>query len=132
MKRPLLAILSVFIWLSGMLFIRNEILLKDYRLNHYAELGITFPSEPINGAIWIFWSLLYAILFFILSNKYNLVQTGLLAWFSGFAMMEIVVGNMGVLPFGILIFAIPMSLIEAFVAAFLTKKFGTDRIKKSK
>ncbi len=127
MKKSFLAIISAFIWVSGTLFLRNEILLKSYWVTHYEQLGIIFPSEPINGVVWMIWSFLYTILFFILAKKYNLIQTALLAWFSGFALMEIVVGNMGVLPFGILIFAIPMSLVEAFGASFIMHKLSPQK-----
>jgi hypothetical protein len=33
-----------------------------------------------------------------------------------------VVGNMGVLPFNILYFAVPLSILEAFLAAFIIVK----------
>jgi hypothetical protein len=59
---------------------------------------------------------------FIISKKFSLVQTALISWFVGFVMMWIVIGNLGVLPFGLLPYAIPLSLIESFVAAWIIKK----------
>lgn len=132
MKKEVWALLAIFIWISGTLFLRNEILLKDYWINHYEQLGITFPSEPINGIVWVIWSLLFAIAIFIFSKKFNLVNTALISWFTGFVLVEIVVGNMGVLPFGILVYAIPMSLVEVFVAALLAKRIAPNRTNERK
>jgi len=122
MKRFLLAIIAVFLWISGTLFLRNKILLKEYWINHYEQMGLVFPSEPINGIVWVIWSLLFAVAIIIFSKKFSLTNTALLSWFTGFVLVEIVVGNLGVLPFGILVYAIPMSLLEVFIAAFLAKK----------
>ena len=85
-------------------------------------MGLTFPSEPINGAVWGIWSLLFAIAIFIMAKKFTLVQTTMLSWFAGFVLMWVVVGNMGVFPFRILYVAVPLSLLEAFVAAFIIVK----------
>jgi len=38
--------------------------------------------------------------------------------------MWLVIGNLGVLPWGILPVAIPLSLLEAFLAAFIIKKLS--------
>lgn len=124
MKKTILPVFATFIWISLTLFLRNEVLLKDYWVSHYQDLGITFPSEPVNGIVWVIWSLLYAIAFYIFSRKYSLVNTALIAWFTGFLMMEIVVGNLGVLPFGILVNAIPMSLVEVFGASFIVHRLS--------
>ncbi|MGV6862224.1 MAG: hypothetical protein ACWA41_10650 [Putridiphycobacter sp.] len=123
LKQTILPILLSTIWISLSEFIRNEVLIKAYWTNHYEQLGLTFPSDPINGAVWGIWSLCYAISIFIISKRFNLQQTFLLAWFIGFVLMWLVVGNMGVLPFGILPFAIPLSLLEAFLATFIIFKF---------
>jgi hypothetical protein len=83
-----------------------------------------FPSEPINGAVWGLWSLLFAISIFIISKKFSLVATTFLSWLVGFVLMWVVIGNLNVLPYGILIYAIPLSLLEAFIAAFIIKKLS--------
>lgn len=121
-KKTLIPILAAAIWISISEFIRNEFLLKTYWTNHYRRMGLVFPSEPVNGAVWGLWSLLFAIAIFIISRKFNLVQTAGLAWLTGFVLMWIVVGNMGVLPFRILYYAFPLSILEAFLAAFIIVK----------
>lgn len=127
LKNSVLPILLATIWISVSEFVRNEFLFKSYWTDHYEGLGLVFPSEPINGAIWGIWSLCFAIGIFILAKKYNLVQTFLLSWFFAFIFMWLVAGNLGVLPYKILIFAVPLSLLEAFLAAFIIKKIPENR-----
>jgi hypothetical protein len=126
-KKTILPILLATIWISISEFVRNELLVKSYWTEHYDSLGLVFPSEPVNGAIWGLWSLLFAIAIFIISKKFKLIQTTLLSWFVGFVLMWVVVGNMGVLPYGILYFAVPLSLLEAFVASFLIFKLSGNK-----
>jgi len=121
-KKTILPIFLATIWISISEFIRNELLFKSYWLKHYEKLGLVFPSEPINGALWGLWSLLFAIAIFIISKKYNLKQTTFLSWFVGFVLMWVVIGNLGVLPGGLLYIAVPLSLLEAFLATFIIVK----------
>ena len=85
-------------------------------------MGLEFPGEPINGAIWGIWSLCYAILIYITSKNHTLLQTTLISWFFGFILMWLVIGNMNVLPFAILPYAIPLSFLESFIASYIIKK----------
>ena len=124
MKKTILPVLLVTIWISISEFVRNEFLVKSFWTEHYRSLGLTFPSEPLNGAVWGIWSLLTATAIFILSKKFTLVQTTLLAWLVAFVMMWVVIGNLGVLPYGILFYAIPLSLLEIFVAGWIMRKLS--------
>ena len=121
-KKSVLPVLLATIWISLSEFVRNEFILKSYWTSHYEGLGLVFPAEPVNGAVWGLWSLCFAIAIFIISRKFSLWHTTLLSWFAGFVLMWIVVGNMGVFPFKILYFAIPLSLLEAFLASFIILK----------
>ena len=124
MKKTALPILLATIWIGLSEFLRNQLLFKSYWTDHYAKLGLDFPSKPVNGAVWGLWSLLFAAAIYVIAKKFTLVQTALLAWFVGFVFMWIVIGNLGVLPYGLLAFAIPLSLLEAFVAALIVKKLA--------
>ena len=117
-------VLLAAVWISISEFVRNEFLLKSYWTAHYEELGLVFPSEPVNGALWGLWSLLFAVAIYIISRKYSLWQTTFLGWFVGFVLMWVVTGNMGVLPFSILFAAVPLSLLEAFVASLIIMKLS--------
>jgi hypothetical protein len=78
--------------------------------------------------MWGVWSLVFAIVIFIVSKKFSLLQTFLLMWVVGFVMMWIVIGNMGVLPFSLLLFAVPLSLLEVLLAVIIVKKIGDNKI----
>lgn len=122
LKNIILPIFFATVWISISEFVRNEFLLKLYWTDHYKSLGLVFPSEPINGAVWGLWSLCFAISIYTIAKKFSLAQTTAIAWFMGFVLMWIVTGNMSVLPFGILVFAIPLSVLETFLAALMIKK----------
>jgi hypothetical protein len=121
-RKTLLPVLLATTWISISEFIRNEFIVKTYWTKHYESLGLVFPSEPLNGAVWGLWSLLFAIAIFIVSKKFTLIQTTFLSWFVGFVLMWVVAGNLGFLPFELLVFAIPLSLFEAFLAAYIFYK----------
>jgi hypothetical protein len=121
-KGTILPVLLATIWISISEFVRNEFIVKSFWTNHYQELGLKFPSEPVNGAVWGIWSFLFAVAIYIFSKKYTLLQTTLLSWLVGFVMMWVVIGNLGVLPYELLPYAIPLSLIESFVAVWIIKK----------
>jgi len=121
MKKTVLTILLATIWISISEFVRNEFIVKSYWTKHYEKLGLLFPSKPINGAVWGIWSLCFAIAIFFIAKKFTLLQTTFLSWFVGFVLMWIVIWNMSVLPIEILLFAVPLSLLEAFLASLIIK-----------
>jgi hypothetical protein len=121
-KNTILPIISAAVWISLSEFLRNQLLFSSYWIEHYKGLGLVFPSEPLNGAVWGLWSLLFAIAIFYIAKKYSLLQTTLLSWFVAFVLMWVVIWNLNVLPLGLLYFAVPMSLFEAFVAAWIIKR----------
>ena len=120
--RNAVAIISTGVWVNASEFFRNEILLKRYWVAHFELQGLTFPSRPVNGVMWMAWGFLYAIAIFSISRKFSLMQTTLLGWLTGFVLMWIVIWNLNVLPVVILPYAVPLSLIEAFVASYICKK----------
>lgn len=124
MKKSILSVVLATVWISVSEFARNEFMLKSYWTDHYKNLGLVLPSEPVNGALWGVWSLFFAVAIFILSRKFSLGQAVVLSWFVGFIFMWIVIGNLGVLPYGILPFAIPLSILETVIAAYIIRKFS--------
>jgi len=123
LQKAVLPVLIATVWISLSEFVRNEFLVKSLWITHYRELGLSFPTAQINGAVWGIWSLLFAIAVFLIARKFTLLQTTFISWFMAFVMMWTVIGNLGVLPFGILGFAIPLSLLESFVATWIIKRF---------
>lgn len=116
--------MSATVWISISEFVRNEFLFKSYWTEHYKGLGLVFPSEPVNGAIWGLWSFLFAITIFIISKKFTLLQTTFLSWFVGFVLMWVVTANLSVLAYGILVYAVPLSILESFLAAVIIIKLS--------
>jgi hypothetical protein len=128
-KFTILPILLATIWISFSEFVRNEFLVKSFWVEHYQGLGLTFPSEPLNGAVWGIWSLLFAIAIFIIAKKFPMVQTTFISWLVGFVLMWVVLGNLGVLPYGLLVYAVPLSILEAGIASLIIKYFQNKNIR---
>ena len=120
--KQIASVLLATIWISISEFVRNEFLVKSFWTKHYQSMGLSFPSEPVNGAVWGIWSLLFALTIYIIAKKFSLIQTTALSWFAGFVLMWVVIGNLGVLPYGLLIYAIPLSVLEVFIATLIIKK----------
>ncbi len=122
--RNVIAVLLTGIWVNASEFFRNEVLVKHHWASHYQSLGLSFPSEPINGAMWIVWGFLYSTAIFWISRKFTLAQTTLLSWFVGFVLMWVTLWNLSVLPGGLLLYAVPLSLLEAFLGSFICIKMA--------
>lgn len=128
LRKTALPIVLATIWISLSEFVRNEFLLKSYWVEHYQGLGLVFPSELINGAVWGVWSLLFAIAIYWISRRFPLLQTALLSWFVGFVLIWVVTWNLNVLPPRLLLFAVPLSLLEAFVASWIILKLSPAEV----
>lgn len=127
MKKAIVPVLLAAVWISISEFVRNEFVLKSYWIEHYQKLGLTFPSEPANGAVWGVWSLCFAIAIYLIAKKFSLIETTFLAWWVGFVLMWLVIGNLNVLPYGILPVAVPLSVLEAFLASYIVHRFSNAR-----
>ena len=123
--RTVLAILIATVWISIHEFVRNQLVLADHWADHYTGLGLTFPSEPVNGAVWGIWALVLAIAIHFLARKGGLLETAAIAWTMGFVLMWLVIGNMSVLPFSILPVAVPWSMVEVLGAVYIIRKLRT-------
>jgi predicted neutral ceramidase superfamily lipid hydrolase len=88
-----------------------------------------FPSELKNGVIWIAWGFLFAAAIYVISRKFNLIQTALISWFMAFFLMWVVTLNLKVLPSAILFYAVPLSLLEAFIGSYLCVKISPPEYK---
>ncbi|MBN2284434.1 MAG: hypothetical protein JXO48_11145 [Deltaproteobacteria bacterium] len=118
-SRSIIAVAVTGIWVNASEFLRNEVLLKTYWVDHYRSLGMIFPSEPKNGMIWLVWGFLFAIAMYVLSRKFDVIQTALISWFMSFVLMWLVILNLNVLPVALLLYAVPLSLLEVFVGSYL-------------
>jgi hypothetical protein len=124
MKQRAFALITAGIWISASEFIRNELLFKLYWTEKYQTLGLEFPSAPLNNALWGLWSFLLAALILYLSSRLRLIENIAVSWLFAFVLMWIVTGNLNVLPIPLLLFAVPLSILEVTGAAFLCHRFG--------
>lgn len=122
MKKTIISILLATLWISLSEFIRNTFILHEEWLNHYKQLGLVFPEAPLNGAVWGIWSLLFAMVAYFINKQFSFLQSICLTWVISFGMMWLVIGNLGVLPFSILPYALPLSIIEAALACLIIRK----------
>lgn len=122
--RSIIAVGLTGIWVNASEFLRNEVLLKSYWADHYRALGMTFPAEPRNGAVWVLWGFLFAIAIYLISRKFDLLQTALISWFMGFVLMWVVTWNLAVLPAAILVYAVPLSFLESYIGSSICKKIA--------
>ena len=111
------------IWITLSEFFRNEFLFKSYWTAHYASLGLRFETLPVNGVLWMIWSFVLAYMIFRLLERFSFWQAIGLVWLSAFVMMWITLYNLQVLPMGLLMFAVPLSLIEVAVAGVIIEKY---------
>ena len=124
-----MAVMLTGIWVNACEFLRNEVLLKAHWVDHYQSLGMTFPSEPKNGMIWVVWGFLFATALYVVSRKFDLIQTALISWFMAFVLMWVVTFNLNILPSAILIYAVPLSLLEAFIGSAICLKIRPNEQK---
>jgi hypothetical protein len=122
MKNFMLAVLASGMWVNFSEFIRNEFLFKQRWIDKYDSLGLVFPSSPVNGAVWVLWGFLFAGCIVYLIRKLNFKETLIIGWIMGFVLMWIVVGNMNFLPFGLLMVAVPWSIIEVALAVIIARR----------
>ena len=74
MRRDLFAMLIATIWSVLSEFFRNEILFKQIWTSHFQSLGLQFPAAPINGLVWVLWSLAFVVGLRIILTRFSLVQ----------------------------------------------------------
>ncbi|WP_417626998.1 hypothetical protein [Pararhodobacter aggregans] len=127
MKHPAVPVIVAALWIMTSEFIRNEFLFKAYWQRHYEGLGLAFPDAALNGAAWGLWSLCLAALLWMLLRRFSLIEGVGVAWFAGFVMMWVVTGNLGVLPFALLLYAVPLSLLEVLIAALILHYWPRER-----
>jgi hypothetical protein len=123
MKRNILSTVFAGIWVTVSEFIRNEFLFKNYWITHYNSLGLDFVTLPVNGIMWMVWSFLFAYLLYRLLHHFSLWDAVCIGWMFAFLLMWITVYNLQVLPLGLLLFAVPLSILETLVAGLIIKKF---------
>ena len=121
MKQTVLATLTVGALINLSEFLRNEIMFKQQWIDKFSSMGISFPSAAVNAVLWITWGFVFAGCVVAICSKFSFARSLVLSWTMGFLMMWVVVGNLGVLPMGLLPIAIPWSIAESALAVFIAQ-----------
>lgn len=108
-------------WITSSEFVRNEFLLKNYWVRHFNNLNLKFETLPLNGVLWALWALILCLIIHKLLSKFTFVESVVISWVAMFPAMWITTFNLQVLPIDLLIFALPLSILEVVVAAFILK-----------
>jgi hypothetical protein len=124
-SRNLVAIALAGLWINGNEFLRNEIWLKSHWIAHYHSLGRSFPSGPLQGAVWVLWGFVFAAALCAISQRWSLLSSTLLGWVLAFVLMWLVTWNLGVLPESILPTALPLSLIETLGGVWICQRVAS-------
>ncbi|RAP30748.1 hypothetical protein DID78_02245 [Candidatus Marinamargulisbacteria bacterium SCGC AG-343-D04] len=122
MKKKILAVFLSGLWMNLSEFVRNELLFKSIWIDGFQAIGLSFPSAPINGALWVLWSFIFVAILVLLIQKFSLLSSTLISWTLGFLLMWLGLGNLGILPQGLLWVAVPWSFVEVYIAALIGQR----------
>lgn len=131
MKRKIAAFIVSGIWISLSEFVRNVVLFRFYWIDKYNSLGIVFPENTVNNGLWGLWSFTLSGLIVYLTPRLSTFETAVAVWISSFAMMWIVIGNLNVLPYKLLVYAFPLSILEIAIAVFICRKLTDQNFNKA-
>jgi hypothetical protein len=122
LKKTVLPIFVIGIWINISESVRWIFLVESYWVEHYKNMNLIFPQEPLNMVIWMIWGFLLAITIVIISKKFTVLQTTFITWFVAFVMLWVVLWNINMLPLVILWYVVPLSLIEIYIGVLISKK----------
>lgn len=120
--RPVWHVLLLSVWINISETARWVLYSKPKFETHYRSLGLELPNTLVNGILWMIWGIIIAFIVFVLSPKFSLLQTTIITWLAVFVLIWIVLWNYAVLPLDLLLVAAPLSLIEIFIAAMISRQ----------
>ena len=132
-RNSFISVVSAGIWINLCEFIRNELLFKYKWVEHFASMGLVFPSETLNNVMWVIWGFSIAFLVWLISRRFSIAATFGIVWFACIFLMWIVTWNLSVLPLNVLWWALPLSMVEVYgavlITRFLSKKPSQSRLR---
>jgi len=102
-------------------------LIKHMWVEGFSKIGLSFPSSSINGAVWGLWAFIFVAILTLLTTKFDALKSALISWIIGFVLLWIAMWNMGILPSGLLYWAVPWSFIEVYVAAVICRRIAVNK-----
>jgi len=128
-KKTIWQITILSVWINVAETIRWIVFAKPYFVSHYQKMNIEPPSGLLYLIIWFVWGVLLALLVYIISRKFSLIETTIIVWLSVFSGIWIMLFNQSLVTFPILFAIAAFCFIEIFIAVLITKYFQT-RLKK--
>jgi len=115
-------ILLLAVWINISETVRWVLFSKPKFDAVFHDHGQVMPDQPINNILWMVWGVIIAGIVYFLSAKFTVVKTTLTTWCAVCVTVWIVMWNLAVLPPGLLIVAVPLSLFEIYIAALIAQK----------
>jgi len=130
-KKAIWQILLVSLWINIFETLRWMLFAKPEIDMHFKAANLVLPNEPINNLLWLIWGIIIAVMIFIVSKKFKVLQTTFIVWITVYIMHWIALWNMAVLPINILWLAVPLTFINVLVGALISKYFQSkEKIQK--
>jgi hypothetical protein len=126
-KAALWHILVVALWINLAETVRWILFAKPQFDEFYRSMGLVMPNAPANNILWMIWGIILAFTVYTLSETFSLLKAALITWFAVYVMTWIALWNFAVLPTGLLISAIPLTLFSLFIAAWISKRLQRRR-----
>lgn len=120
------AVLAAGLWMTAVQFVQNQVLFLGLWQSLFEDHGLAFTTTPVNGLLWTVWSLLHAYIVreFLVSRSFKPAVLG--AWLVSFPMMWCALYNLQVLPLGLLLAAVPISLAATLISAKIVLRLDLE------
>ena len=124
-KKTIWQILLVSLWINVYETLRWMLFAKPDIDRYFKTANIVLPNGVINNILWLIWGIIIAVIIFIISKKFKVLQTTFIVWITVYVMHWIALWNFAVLPINILLLAVPLTFINVFVGALICAKFNS-------
>jgi hypothetical protein len=122
-KKAIWQVIILSIWINAAETIRWIVFAKPYFISHYQKMNIEPPSGPLYLIIWFVWGVLLALLIYIISRKFSLIETTIIIWLSVYSGIWIMLFNLSLVTFQILFAIAAFCFIEIFIGSLISKYF---------
>ena len=122
-KKAIWQVIILSIWINVAETIRWIVFAKPYFISQYQKMNIEPPSGPLYLIIWFAWGVLLALLIYIISRKFSLIETTIIIWLSVYSGIWIMLFNLSLVTFPILFTIAAFCFIEIFVGSLISKYF---------
>lgn len=122
-KKTVWQIFVVSLWINIFETLRWVLFAKPDIDMYFKAANLVLPNQPINNILWMVWSIIMAVMIFIISKKFKVLQTTFIVWIIVYVMHWIALWNMTVLPINILWLAVPLTFINVLIGTLISKYF---------